>query len=267
VSRVLDREFDHPLELEEQASIPLAGGIMQHGYHCGMIWGAALAAGARAYQLYGPGPRAETMAIVVAQHTVESFRTQNKHINCREITGLDLSSPALEMVVHFLVKGGVIRCFRMAAQYTPLAFREINTALSENYVQAPAPPVSCAALLAQKMGVSDLHTVMAAGFAGGVGLCGGACGALGAAIWILGMNILKEGAEPLGFKDPRGLDVIDRFVGITDHKFECSEIVGRKFKDVDDHAAYLREGGCSRIIEALTLSPGLDQSRARPPSS
>jgi hypothetical protein len=110
------------------------------------------------------------------------------------------------------------------------------------------------------MGVSDLHTVMAAGLAGGIGLCGGACGALGAAIWVLGMNILKAGDKPLDFQDPRGLAVVDRFVRVTDHKFECSEIVGRKFKNVDDHAGYLREGGCSRIIEALA-SRGMNQSQ------
>ena len=39
---VLDRQFDHPMELEEHATHPLAGGLMQ-GYQCGMLWGAALA--------------------------------------------------------------------------------------------------------------------------------------------------------------------------------------------------------------------------------
>ena len=46
--RVVDRSFDQPSELEEHAAGPLAGGIMQHGYQCGMIWGATLAAGAQA---------------------------------------------------------------------------------------------------------------------------------------------------------------------------------------------------------------------------
>jgi hypothetical protein len=78
-----------------------------------MIWGAVLAAGAQAYQLFGPGPRAEMMAIVAAQSLVESFRTRNKYINCREITGLNRSSSAQEMMVYLLAKGGVIRCFRM----------------------------------------------------------------------------------------------------------------------------------------------------------
>ena len=52
---VLDRAFVHPLKHEEHASMPFAGGIMQHGYQCGMIWGATLAAGAQAYRLFSPG--------------------------------------------------------------------------------------------------------------------------------------------------------------------------------------------------------------------
>jgi hypothetical protein len=248
---VVDCSFDHPLKLEEEATIPLAGGIVGYGYQCGMIWGATLAAGAQAYRLLGPGPQAETKAVIAAQRLVESFRTLNNHIDCLEITGLDLSSPTMKMVIYFLIKGGLIGCFRMAAEYAPVAFSEINTALSENHIEAPASPVSCAALLAQKMGVSDMHTVMAAGLAGGIGLCGGACGALGAAIWIIGMNNLKEGVDQLDFKDPRALDAIDSFKKCTDHRFECSEIVGRKFKNIDDHAGYLRDGGCSEIIQVL----------------
>jgi len=52
--RVLNNAFDHSLETEENAAMPLAGGIMQYGYQCGMIWGATLAAGAQAYRLLGP---------------------------------------------------------------------------------------------------------------------------------------------------------------------------------------------------------------------
>ena len=106
-------------------------------------------------------------------------------------------------------------------------------------------------MLAQKMGVSDMHTVMAAGFAGGIGLSGGACGALGAAIWITGIN---HPAEPVGFSytDSWIGDMIERFLKITDFEFECSKIVGRRFANVADHADYLRAGGCSKIIEVLS---------------
>jgi hypothetical protein len=242
------------LKLEEQASAPLAGGILQYGYQCGMIWGAALAAGAQAYRLFGPGPQAETKAVMAAQGVVESFRVLNDDINCLGITGIDKSSSMAQMMTYFFVKGGLIRCLRRSAKYAPVAFSEIDTALSEKYVKALTPPVSCTALLAQKMGASDLHTVMAAGLAGGIGLCGGGCGALGAAIWITRMNNPKEGANQLDFEDPRALATIDSFVKCTDHKFECSEIVGRKFTSIDDHAGYLRDGGCSEIIEVLATT-------------
>jgi len=239
------------LKPEENAVMPLAGGIMQHGYQCGMIWGATLAAGAQAYRLLGPGPQAETKAIIAAQRLVESFRALNNNINCLEITGLDKSSSTMQMIIYFLIKGGTIGCFRRVARYAQEAFSEINYALSETDIEAPSPPVSCAAMLAKKMGLSEMHTVMAAGLAGGIGLCGGACGALGAAIWIIGMNSIKEGAGKIDYKNPIGLDAIDRFLKCTDYEFECSEIVGRRFENIDDHADYLRGGGCSKIIEVL----------------
>jgi len=236
--------------------MPFAGGMLQHGFQCGMIWGATLAAGAQAYRLLGPGPQAEAQAIIAAQRLVESFRTCNNYINCLEITDIDKSSSTTQMIMYFLIKGGSIGCFRMAARYAPVAFSEINAALSEKHTEAPSPPVSCAAMLAQEMGVSDLHAVMVAGFAGGIGLCGGACGALGAAIWISRMNSIKERGGKVDFNDPGAIDTIDRFVKCTDFEFECSKIVGRKFKNIDDHAGYLRDGGCSKIIEVLANSSG-----------
>ena len=153
------------------------------------------------------------------------------------------------------MKGGPIGCFRMATRYPSIARNEIIIALSEKHIEAPSPPVSCAAMLAQKMGASEMHTVMAAGFAGGIGLSGSACGALGAAIWITGMNCLMEGIGDDIWKSEvfqsRAADIIDRFTKRTDSEFKCREIVGRRFENIDDHAAHLRAGGCAKIIEVL----------------
>ena len=248
---VLDRAFEHPLKPEEHGSMPLAGGILQYGYQCGMIWGATLAAGAQAFRVHGSGPKAETAAILAAQKVVESFRALNGNINCLEITDIDRSSSTWQMIMFFLIKGGTLGCFRMAARYAPIAFSEINAALNEEPIEVPSPAVSCAALLARKIGGSDLHTVMAAGLAGGIGLCGGGCGTLGAAIWINGVKKGLAEKPKLNFKDPIILDLIDRFLKCSDYKFECSEIVGRKFENIGDHADYLREGGCSEVIEVL----------------
>lgn len=249
--RVLNCAFDQPLELEENAAMYLAGGIMQHGYQCGTIWGATLASGAQAYRLFGPGPHAETKAIIAAQRLVETFRAHNSRINCQAITGLNRQSSTMQMIVYFLLRGGSLDCFRRTTRYARDAFNEINDVFSKSHIIAPYPPVSCAAMLAKKVGLSDMHTVMVAGLAGGIGLCGGACGALGAAVWIIGMKSLKEGTGKHDLNDPMALDAIGKFLKCTDHKYECSEIVGRKFENVDDHADYLRVGGCSKIIEVL----------------
>jgi putative redox-active protein with C_GCAxxG_C_C motif len=249
--RVLNCAYDHPWEPEEKAALPFAGGIMQHGYQCGMIWGAVLAAGVQAYKLHGSGPQAEATAIIAAQRLVESFRALCKDINCVEITGIDKSSSVMQMIIFFLLKGGTISCLRMSAKFAMAAFSEINTALSEESSAVPSTPVSCAAMVAHKMGVSDLHMVMAAGFAGGIGLSGGACGALGASIWIKGMKNLLEGDTKINFKSPAALNTIQRFLKCSDYQFECRDIVGRKFKDIEDHACYLRTGGCSKLIDVL----------------
>jgi len=246
---VLNRAFGHSLELEEHATMHLAGGIMQHGYQCGLIWGATLAAGAQAYQLYGSGPKAETSAVIASQRLVKYFHTRYKDINCLELTDTEWQKPG--QIFKYFIKGGTIRCFHMAAQYASEAFGEINRAFNGNQIKVPSSSVSCTAVLARKMGVSDLRRVMTAGWAGGIGLCGGACGALGAAIWLAGIQGSEAGSGKIDFKNPRAQDMIDRFLKCSDYEFECSQIVGRKFESMDDHAAYVGEGGCSEIIELL----------------
>ena len=232
----------------------LAGGIATQGYQCGMLWGAALAAGAQAYRLHGSGPQAETAAIFAAQRQVKAFRARTRNeINCLEITDMNWQEMnQILPILKFFIKGGPIGCFRMAAGYARDAYDETYSAFSEEHIEAPAPPVSCTGLLAQKMGLSEMHTVMAAGLAGGIGLSGGACGALGAAIWITGMN---HPEEPVGFDftDSWVGEMIEKFLESTDFEFECSKIVGRKFENIDDHAEYLRAGGCSKIIEVLAV--------------
>jgi len=134
--RVLNCAFDHPLKPEENAAMPLAGGIMQHGYQCGMIWGAALAVGAQAYRLLGPG-QAETRAVIAAQRLVEAFRACSGEINCLEITDIDKSSSIMKMIFVFLIKGGAIGCMHMSAKYAQAAFSEINSAFSEKILKPP----------------------------------------------------------------------------------------------------------------------------------
>lgn len=249
---VLNRAFAHPEADEQRAAGPLAGGLMQHGYQCGMIWGSTLAAGAEAFRRHGAGPLAQTKAILAARMLVEAFRLHNQgHADCYEITELNQASTTRQLVTYFLLKGGTVGCFRRAAEFAPSAFKAINAALATEDVEVPAMPVSCAAVLARKMGASDRHATMAAGLAGGIGLCGGACGALGAAIWLQGLSRLRDHGGKVEYKSAAALETVERFVRCADYEFECPRIVGRRFAGVADHASYLRDGGCAELLDVL----------------
>lgn len=245
---VVDSSFDQPMEVEEAATMPLAGGIMNQGYQCGMLWGAALAGGAEVYRLYGSGSKAETEAILTAQRCAESFCSKNGNINCLEITEINLKSRL--GILKLFLKGGPVKCTRMIAGYAPIALNAICKSFDEEHTQTSSSPVSCSAILAQKAGQSEIHQVMAAGFAGGIGLSGGGCGALGAAIWILGMNLRRQGLANKEINSKIG-DLIDKFIRNANFELECSEITGRKFGSVEDHTQYLNDGGCAQIIDML----------------
>ena len=165
----------------------------------------------------------------------------------------DTNMQTLSGVLRYLVKGGPISCARMAMRFAPIAYEEINEALAEEPPEVPSPCASCAASLARKMGASEMHVVMAAGLAGGIGLSGGACGALGAAVWLTALNHPEEKVGLTADGTKFG-EAIETLLENSDHQFECSEIVGREFEDVNDHARYVRDGGCSEIIEALAAT-------------
>jgi len=248
--RVLDRAYGDPLPVEERAAAPLAGGLLARGHQCGQVWGAALAAGARACRRFGPGPRAEAAALAAAQRIVGSFAGRFGSIECREIIGADPSDS--RQMLRSLLRNGP-RCQFMAARYAPVAWREIDLALDAGS-DVPGDPVSCAAVVARRMGASGSRAVMAAGFAGGLGLSGSACGALAAALWLAAVGELERGAPRVWFNHPRLVKLADAFATQTGGRYACAEIAGRRFATVAEHAAFVRDGGCGRLIESLAAA-------------
>ncbi|MCB2197940.1 C-GCAxxG-C-C family protein [bacterium] len=250
---VINRAYGTPMELEEKAAMPMAGGILQHGYQCGQIWGSVLAAGAKSYRLYDDTPKAQAAAILAAQRIVDSFFAMKKTINCLEITDTDHTSTKWEMMKFFMLKGGAIGCFHLASKFAPVALADIETSLSQDEYSVPEGPVSCAAEMARKLGASPMHTVMAAGLAGGIGFSGGACGALGAVLWLKTIQRLEAGAETVDYRDEELQQIMEKFQRISDYRYECEEIAGTKFKTVSDHADYLHEGGCAALMDGLAM--------------
>ena len=251
---LLNREFGYLKENEERASDPLAGGIMQRGHQCGMLWGSALAAGAESFRWHDNRDQAIGMAIMATQNLMESFLKRTNTANCREITGCDWKSP-LSIAKYFLT-GRIFTCFNLAAKWAPEAILAATEGLSRNQKDLPEQPISCASEVVKKMGASDEEIVTVAGFAGGIGLSGNACGALGAAIWMNNLAWCKKhpGKTPPFFRNPSAKNILQAFDEATNAEILCHKITRECFKTLDDHTEFIKNNGCDKLINTLARS-------------
>lgn len=243
---ILNREYDHPKRIEERAADPLAGGIYQQGYQCGMLWGASLGVGAEAFRRYDNHDKATGVAIKATQHIMESFTKRTKTIECHDITNCDWSSK-ISMAKYF-ISGKFLSCFSLAEDWAPEALEAAEEGLQESNI--PNQCTSCASEVAKKMGATDEEMVMVAGFAGGLGLSGNACGALSAAIWMKNLDRCRQ-SEKTSYKDPDSNEYLEKFYLATDYEIKCDKITGKTFGTLEDHSEYIKNSGCEKLINTL----------------
>jgi hypothetical protein len=248
---LLDREFGHLQENEERATDPLAGGIWRRGEQCGMLWGAVAAAGAEAFRRHGDRDRAIGAAMAASQRIVESFTKRAGSADCREITGCSWRSPL--GIAKYFFTGKIFTCFTLMARWAPEAIQAAEEGLAGDMAGLPQRPLSCASEVARKMGASDEEMALVAGFAGGIGLSGKACGALGAAIWMKSLAWCWEHpGKTLSFFDNPGVkNALKAFDDATDREMLCHKITGRRFRTVGEHAEFIQDGGCAELIALL----------------
>lgn len=249
---IVNRAFGHPKELQERAADSLAGGIMQQGHQCGMLWGASLAVGAEAYRKCNDQNQAIAVAVHATQKLMSSFSARENTINCREITHCDFTSK-LSMARYFF-SGKFLHCFDLAQLWAPEAVKSAMEGMSNGEIASTDECISCATEVAKKMGASNEEMMMVAGFAGGLGLSGAACGALSAAIWVKSIMWCKEEAKKSPLKNQYSKKTMDIFNQKTNSKIECSEISGEHFKNIGEHTKFIKNGGCSELIERLANS-------------
>tara|TARA_R110002096_G_scaffold323145_1_gene517281 strand:+ start:6900 stop:7748 length:849 start_codon:yes stop_codon:yes gene_type:complete len=254
-AHLLNREFGHVKEHEERALNPLAGGIMNQGYQCGMLWGAALAVGAESYRKHKNPEKAIAIAVTATQRIMESFVKQSGAIDCKEIIGYDLTS--IIGMTKFMLKTTLqgmnnSHCFILAEQWAPEAVEVATESLSAN-AKIMQKPMSCASEVVRQMGGSEEEATMVAGYAGGLGLSGNACGALSAAIWKKMLDWCREHPDknPPYFNNKTAKKMLKAFNVVTENKMLCSKICERKFQNLEDHTEYLKQGGCKKLVEVL----------------
>ena len=255
---LLNREFGNNKAFEERATDPLAGGLMQKGHQCGMLWGASLAVGEEAYRRSQNSDDAIRLAISATQKLLESFSKRTNTINCRDIThsNLDNFFGLTKYMIKTMLQGmNNSTCFNLAENWLPEAIQSAKEGLSlQLTVSKTEQSISCATEVAKKMGATDEEQIMVAGFAGGLGLKGNACGALSAAIWVNSLRWIKENPDKSAFKNKNAKATLKAFNTETSSEMLCRNICQQQFKTIKEHTQYIKNGGCSKLIETLAKS-------------
>ena len=248
---LLDREFGFPMDEEEKAIDPLAGGILQQGYQCGMLWGASMAVGAESLRRNKSQGKAIGIAILATQDIMKSFVERTSSIECEEITSCDFQNK--KSFAKFMLSGRALGCLKLAGKWAPEALDAAVKGLSREERDIPEHSISCASEVVRKLGGTDAEILMVAGFAGGLGLSGNGCGALAAAVWMKALiHNRKQIGKDASF-DPATDPSLKAFYEETEYKMECEEICGLRFKSLDEHTDFIKNGGCDKLIRRLAV--------------
>ncbi len=217
-----------------------------------MLWGASLALGTESFRRCDYKGEAIAMAMTATQHIVESFLGSAKSIECEEITETDMTNKW--SLAKYMLTGKMFVCFNLAARWAPEAIKTAHEGLSVKLSTNAQQTKSCASEVIKKMGGNDEEAVMVAGFAGGIGLSGNGCGALGAVIWKTTLDQVKKGDWKYTLSNPTFDKILENFYEESDYEMECSKICGKQFKTIEEHTEYINNGGCKKLIDVLAQS-------------
>lgn len=247
---LMNNETNLRLSDEERASDPLAGGLLASGYQCGMLWGTSLAVGNYAFKQHADMNQAIRTAICISQNIINSFPKYSGCVNCRDIAQCKWNNPL--SIARYFITGGYFKCLNLIANWAPDALDIIQQAdtITPSIDQQC---LSCASEVIKKAGGNNKEAVLAAGFAGGIGLSGNACGALGAAIWYKSLHWCRNNPNktPPFLKNPEIISILEQHELLTNKEYDCKTISGQTFKTPDEHSDYIANGGCQERISML----------------
>lgn len=246
---VINQEFNNNLKLEEKASGALAGKIVKTGHQCGQLWGATLAVGAEAYHEGDDSNESIFLAINTSKAMANSYETISSSSNIYELKNTDIISKSSS--IKYFLRGESLKCYKLADKWAPEAIKIAKTNLQREHIKRRIPCSSCATRVVREMGGSENDAIMVAGFAGGIGLSGNACGALAAAIWYDALKWLREHPDKKYFPIKLSDHKIHSFLNLTKGEYLCPELSGKTFDNVEEHSDFILEGGCNKLIDIL----------------
>lgn len=268
-----------------QASSGLEGGIVASGSSCGVVSGGALGLALMHDNLLKErGIAAEVGVLSLIGEYVRWFKESYGSSFCRERSGVDFYT-AMGQLRFFLPGDRVARCFwhiRGSMRNLYDTYQEKNLLMTDAGLRkTQGEPIHCAQAVLKgirnRTGIGDpLLERLSFVFDGGVGLSGGACGALAGAVMginlLLGMNVHDTSflqafksfiighvnllrnepvdEEPDSFSV--GKNILEKFrkeAGATD----CRKITEKKFSDWTDFQKHMSSSDkCAGLIELAT---------------
>ncbi|MGB2845140.1 MAG: C-GCAxxG-C-C family (seleno)protein [Candidatus Aminicenantaceae bacterium] len=270
MNTLLNREHSIVLEEVEQAIDPLSGGLLGSlDSACGILWGASLAAGIRAYNKFDEIDVAGAAAVYATKRIVDEYKKENEYpIDCRDILGLKSKKWNF---FKFLFKNGMSICYGNMIKWE-LRFNEIiDYSLNEfDSKMITRKPINCACDCMKKVAeainldISNYEHIPA-GLSGGIGLHGNGCGALGAAIFTQCLKYYigrkKKSRDSMFRSHLQGLKIGDSWKNPSRRLHQafmekfgtmyCKKITKTSFSTIDDLSEYLSSGGCKEVIDSL----------------
>jgi hypothetical protein len=251
----------------EQAVHAFSGGFMHRGDACGLLTGAVLAAGFEAKRRFGDAGTRSAAALHAAVRLAAGLPELAGSIDCRDFTETELVTIAGRL--KYFRTGVAPRCGRVHLKWGERAHRLIDRSLTEFAARGPVrSAANCATetmrRCAPAVGVPEADAVVVAGLAGGVGLLGNVCGALGAGVFALGVQ--RYGRRREDRRDSRLRGTVQELVGAAyrgaatklRRAFEagfgsrlCEEVIGRRFDSPASHAAFIEQGGCREVMASV----------------
>lgn len=260
---ILDEALDMQDEIYEMSAHPLAGGLLHLGFQCGMTWGSSLSAGNYIYHKLGCSPASIGLAIETSAKLISSLSQQAGSHICKEITSCEFKSLFGRLKYLFTGKGSL--CAKLAVKWAPQAYLIICSSTFNCLQENPKAPTACAVMLAKRLNASEREQLMVAGFSGGLGLSGGACGALATAVWLKTLKWLKEKGDSkdsffkalrqeltqTGDFYPDIKNIQRQFESLTNGVYSCKHTTKREFSSVKEHCDFIANGGCKEILNLL----------------
>ncbi len=254
----------------EQAIDPLTGGIAGYGAACGFYWGASVYFARRA-EREGLGPAGiAQVSLAATRKLIDRTRASGIAVDCADF----LRQPAPWRLVPYVAMVKMVRCVKHLNQLIPTIEAIADDALAQAQSAAtaaePAQP-NCAVMACRStlraLGTEDHGTSdMVAGWGGGLGCTGNGCGALGAAIFALGIKYYERATARDGtplmrvLKSQPGVPYSNDVLLLVDlfrtrfGQLTCREIVNKDFSSPEDFGQHVRSTGCGDVMDFLHLT-------------